>query len=265
MSKPKSHYLRIGDVARRSGLSAKALRLYEARGLLRPATHSAAGYRLYDAEALIRLNQIVLLKRAGFGLVEIGRLLARNPQASAQLLRTRIATLERECAEREQVLRTLRRLEQQQVSPSVFHLDELVEAIAMSNQLDVDWTEQEREDLRQRAAQLGEVGLREAQAIWPELIEQMRAAMETETPVDAPAVADLARRWYSLVQCFTGGNAQTTRKLSQSWLAQPAAMATQGLDPALFAYAGNAMMAAGLALPHQGRTLDKRNENQMEK
>src|SRR5580698_4551905 len=69
-------YLRIGQIARRSGVSAKALRLYEQRGLLKPCTHSEAGYRLYGPDALRRLMQIVVLKRSGFTLAEIGGLLS---------------------------------------------------------------------------------------------------------------------------------------------------------------------------------------------
>lgn len=51
MSKPAAatKFLRIGELAARTGLSAKALRLYEARGLLRPDARSAGGYRLYGA------------------------------------------------------------------------------------------------------------------------------------------------------------------------------------------------------------------------
>jgi DNA-binding transcriptional MerR regulator len=248
MSKPELQYLRIGDLARRSGVSAKALRLYESRGLLKPAAHSAAGYRLYDAASLVRLNQIVLLKRAGFRLAEVGRLLARDPQAATQLLRGRIAALERECAEREQVLSVLRGLAQRTDSSSPIALDELVETIAMSTQLNVDWTEHERDDFRRRAEQLGEAGMAEAQRLWPELIAQVRAAMDAGTPPETSEMQDCARRWYALVQCFTGGNTDTARKLGAAWQAQPNAMAAHGLDPALFAYVGKAMAAAGLSL-----------------
>ena len=56
--------LDIRDVVRRTGLTSRALRFYEARGLVAPVrTHS--GRRLYGAAALERINQIVALKRAG--------------------------------------------------------------------------------------------------------------------------------------------------------------------------------------------------------
>lgn len=248
MAKTTPRHLRIGDLARRSGVSAKALRLYEQRGLLHPAAHSAAGYRLYDAGSLAALSRIVVLRRAGFSLAEIGQLLTRDATAAAQLLTLRIATLERECAQRTQALQTLRALAQRVVSPSTLDLDELVETIAMSTQLNVEWTEREREDFRRRAEQLGAAGMAEAQTLWPELIAQVRAALDAGTPAQAPEVQDLARRWYALVQVFTGGDAAVARKLGDAWQAQPGAMAAQGLDPALFAYVGEAMRAAGLSL-----------------
>jgi len=57
-----ANFLTIGQIARRTGVSAKALRLYEQRGLLRPTTHSLAGYRLYGPEALERIMQLALLR-----------------------------------------------------------------------------------------------------------------------------------------------------------------------------------------------------------
>ena len=66
--------LPITEVCRRTGLSARALRFYESRGLL-SAQRSAAGQRRYGAAELARLHQITALKAAGFGLTRIGELL----------------------------------------------------------------------------------------------------------------------------------------------------------------------------------------------
>ena len=110
MSNPpaSAKLLRIGELARRSGLSAKALRLYEARGLLKPDAHSVSGHRLYGAKALARLSEIAVLKRAGFTLAEIGALLQRKGSA-ATLIEARIVALRSEVQSQSLALAALER------------------------------------------------------------------------------------------------------------------------------------------------------------
>lgn len=63
--------LLIGDVAAKSGVSRKALRLYEAAGIL-PAPHrTASGYRTYEPETLAILAFVARARRLGFRLEEI--------------------------------------------------------------------------------------------------------------------------------------------------------------------------------------------------
>ncbi len=69
--------LDIADVARLTGLSPRALRFYEARGLVTPL-RTASARRLYDAAALERLHQVVALKRAGLSLARIKQLFDRR-------------------------------------------------------------------------------------------------------------------------------------------------------------------------------------------
>lgn len=70
----KEDVLAIGTVARATGLTLRALRFYEARGLVRPM-RTAGGRRVYGPGELARLNAAVALKRAGFSLAQIGALL----------------------------------------------------------------------------------------------------------------------------------------------------------------------------------------------
>jgi MerR family transcriptional regulator, redox-sensitive transcriptional activator SoxR len=70
--------LTIGEVARRSGVAASALRFYEQRGLIE-AVRSGSGHRRYPRPVLRRIAFIVFAQRIGCSLDEIGALLTRLP------------------------------------------------------------------------------------------------------------------------------------------------------------------------------------------
>ncbi|MFJ4466947.1 MerR family transcriptional regulator [Streptomyces sp. NPDC089424] len=65
----------IGEVARRSGVSARMLRHYESLGLLRPTGRTGAGYREYSGEDIRRIFHIESLRSLGLSLREVGRAL----------------------------------------------------------------------------------------------------------------------------------------------------------------------------------------------
>lgn len=64
-------FLRVGDLARSTGLTVRALHHYEDIGLLAPMKRTPAGHRLYDTPAVERLYRIGLLKRYGMPLDQI--------------------------------------------------------------------------------------------------------------------------------------------------------------------------------------------------
>jgi len=85
MSKPqKAEKLTAAECARRTGLTVRALRVYERLKLLKPA-RSAKGWRLYGPDELIRLNTIVALKNFGLSLAQIRRLCGDGPPALVEI------------------------------------------------------------------------------------------------------------------------------------------------------------------------------------
>ncbi|GLY20431.1 MerR family transcriptional regulator [Micromonospora sp. NBRC 101691] len=65
----------IGEVARRSGVSARMLRHYDSLGLVRPTGRTVAGYREYSGEDIRRIFHIESLRSLGLSLREVGRAL----------------------------------------------------------------------------------------------------------------------------------------------------------------------------------------------
>jgi MerR family copper efflux transcriptional regulator len=70
--------LRIGEVARRSGVGIEALRFYERRGLLGRPARTESNYRVYGESVLERLDFIRRAQAVGFTLDEIGEILAES-------------------------------------------------------------------------------------------------------------------------------------------------------------------------------------------
>ena len=101
----------IGEVARRSGLSAHTIRFYEARGLLTRPTRRASGYRMYSTRVLDELRFVERAQLLGFTLNETREILSmgrsgRMPcERVAVLCATHLSEIDRRMAE----LRAFRR------------------------------------------------------------------------------------------------------------------------------------------------------------
>jgi DNA-binding transcriptional MerR regulator len=90
--------LDIRDVAKRTGLTSRALRFYEARGLLKPL-RTYSGRRLYGRGELERIQQILALKRAGLSLAQIGKLTARGNMDLGAIIDAQLKVIEERRAE----------------------------------------------------------------------------------------------------------------------------------------------------------------------
>ena len=88
-----SQFLNPSEAARRLGVSAKALRLYEARGLIAPV-RTAAGWRAYGPDEMARVAEIAALRELGLSLAQVARVLEGNPESLEPALAAHQATLE---------------------------------------------------------------------------------------------------------------------------------------------------------------------------
>ncbi|MBP2335149.1 DNA-binding transcriptional MerR regulator [Saccharothrix coeruleofusca] len=104
-----NHLYPIGDVARRTGLSVSAIRFYADEGVIAPTSHTRAGHRLYDVDAIARLELVRTLRELGASLDDIRELLAEGTTLR-QLAATHLALVERQLRDlsaRRAVLRTI--------------------------------------------------------------------------------------------------------------------------------------------------------------
>src|ERR1700742_823815 len=85
--------LTITELARRTGISSRTIRFWSDEGLIPVAQRSAARYRLYDSQALARLDLVHTLRELGLGLPAITLLLKRQ-ESLVQLARTHVAAID---------------------------------------------------------------------------------------------------------------------------------------------------------------------------
>ena len=108
--------MNIGEAARASGVTAKMIRHYESLDLIKPATRTAAGYRVYDDREVHTLRFIRRARDLGFSIKEIEALLAlwhNRRRASADVRRVaqeHLTALDRKIAELQGMRRTLEQL-----------------------------------------------------------------------------------------------------------------------------------------------------------
>jgi MerR family copper efflux transcriptional regulator len=105
--------LTIGEAARRTGLTRKAVRLYEARGLLPPVERAESGYRLYTEHDLQALRFIREARAVGLGLEEIHTIMALRragippSEDVVALLKARSGEIERQISRLQSLRHTL--------------------------------------------------------------------------------------------------------------------------------------------------------------
>lgn len=116
--------LQVGDLAKRTHKTVRAIHLYEDLGLLRPVDRSRGRFRLYNHDSVARVRWISKMQAVGFSLPDLRELLdrqeeARTPREAALVLRgsyvEKLAAVQEKLAE-------LHRLEQELLS-SLTYLD----------------------------------------------------------------------------------------------------------------------------------------------
>ena len=127
-----------GEIAKKAGVSQKAIRLYDEKGLLRPAGYSEGNYRLYDEDSLTMLNKIVALKKIGFSLEDIRDSLANGKAEDIRsALNLQLRAMEEKRYSIEMVIDTIQRtLSRKGDDLNWDDVSEIVKSVTLDQELD---------------------------------------------------------------------------------------------------------------------------------
>ena len=242
--------LKVGELARRTGVSVRTLHHYDEIGLLRSSHRTPTGHRLYGAEDVARLQQVRSLRQLGLSLDEVRACLDRPDYSPRRVIDLHLARLREGIALQQQLYERLDGLARWlDVTGGAggarsTSIDELARIVEMMTMVESYYTPEHLEWLKQRRETVGEERIREVEAEWPRLIAEVRAEMERGTdPADARVQA-LARRWTGLVAEFTGGNPEIARAARKIYEDQAPVAQQMGIDRELMAYVEKANQAA---------------------
>src|SRR5579864_8327632 len=95
--------LKVGELARRTGLTIRTLHHYDAIGLVRPSLRTESGHRLYTAADVARLQQVLSLRQLGFSLEEVRACLGRPDFSPQRVVELHLARLREQIARQQQL------------------------------------------------------------------------------------------------------------------------------------------------------------------
>ena len=127
-----------GEIAKKTGVSQKTVRLYDEKGLLKPSGYSEGNYRLYDTEALAVLEKIIALKQIGFSLEEIHDNLAAEKDVDiTEVLTRQLKSLEARRYEIEKAIASINSVLLREAEPDWDSVAEIVKSMQMDQGADV--------------------------------------------------------------------------------------------------------------------------------
>lgn len=229
-----AHSLKVGELAKRTGVSVRTLHHYDEIGLLKPSGQTVSGYRLYSRDDVARLQQIRSLRQIGLPLKRVGLLLNRPDHSPVEVLRTHAAHLrarvESELRLSKRLEATIRRLESDE-DVGLTDLLATIKEIDQVEKFEKYYTPEQLKTLAARAEDLGPDGMQKANQDWADLIAEVQQAVNNGVDPASKQARSLAARWDALLAAFTGGDEGIGESLSKMYEAEPNIAADQGYRP----------------------------------
>lgn len=202
--------MKVGELARATGLTVRTLHHWEERGLVVPSARTAAGHRIYDDGDVRRVYQVVALRDLGLPLDAIGDLLTNGSfdivlAAHLEQVDARLTALHSLRGTLAGVVDRLRAAPDPDPSDVLRMIDEVSRVNDTFAQY---FTPEQVAELQARRAD-GEA----TAAAWPELIAAVRAEMDAGTDPADPRVRALATRWAELLESFHRGDPELREQL----------------------------------------------------
>ena len=225
--------LRVGELAKRTGVTVRALHHYDSIGLLRPSGRSEGGYRLYNRDDVARLHGIQTLRQMGVPLTEVAQLLDGGGSALSAILARQLSTLDQEIARAQALRERLSVMQLVLAGGGQPETDDWLASLAMMSTFE-------------RYFSVGELKLaferwKQCAAEWPSLVQAIHAAMDRGVPPDAVELQPLVQQWIDLAARWMDGDLEFLGRWGSMLREQPGLPLPAGMDLELLDYIDGAI------------------------
>jgi DNA-binding transcriptional MerR regulator len=235
-----SSLLKIGELAKQTGLSVRTLHYYDEIGLLVPSHRTEADHRLYSDADIMRLQQILSLRQLGFSLKEIQDCLENPEYSLPQVIELHCDRIRQQIALSQTLLKRLNGIAQELQTTQSVAVETLIETMETITMTEQYFTPQQQTLLANRFHQRAPE--------WQEMLGLARDVMTEGTELTSVKVYALARYWQQLMRSLIGSDGDLYESLIQLYQHQGGEAASWGtLDADTFDYILKAVAFASLA------------------
>ena len=217
-------HLKVGELARSTGLTVRTLHHYDEIGLLKPSGRSESGYRMYGDADVARLHAIQALRYLGLPLAEIAPLLDGQNASLESILEQQMRALQQQIRQATELHERLSLLREGLLKGRTPETGEWVRSLALMATYGKYFSAGElKAILSAYTAIEGE---------WLALLEEVRAYMDAGGEIDSVQGQVLARRWMALMLRWMDGDFALMERWGAMFRSEPSAHGARGAPPA---------------------------------
>lgn len=226
--------LKIGELAKRIGLTVRALHHYDAIGLVHPSGRSDAGYRLYDRGDIARLHRIQALRGLGLTLAEIQAMLDGHGADLRVVIQQQMAALDRDLVQAQDLKERLASLDEKLATQTQPDLDEWLTTLGLMATQRKYFSNKEIEALFERRIESDQP------SPWPHMVARVRQLMDLGIAPNSSEAKALGLEWMDLCRRTMSDDPRFLLKLTAMHRNEFIAQTLTGVDGPLLDYIGRA-------------------------
>jgi DNA-binding transcriptional MerR regulator len=188
--------LKVGELARQTGLTIRALHHYDEIGLLRPSLHTESGHRLYTLKDMARLQQVMSLRQMGFSLEQVRDCLDRPDFSPQEVIRLHLARLREQMELQRQLCERLEAVAAVVRAAGEVSAEEFLRTIEVMTMVDKLYTSEQLKQFEEVAKRVGPEEIQAVQDAWMALLPEIQANRDLDPA--SPMAQELGRRWEEL-------------------------------------------------------------------